>query len=218
MKTTENLFFRKFPFMRLLCLLLVIFVAFSCSKDESLIPVLDNTASGDMKSKMIVNGVFELNGSTHFQSYAVKEHRVISPWELNMLECKAVLTIDGHDMTLETEESMGDMLFRTVTFTGHISSDGTVKFSWPDEWWDLEGIYDLETAFFRHTGCIMFGPAFEYTGKFDGKTFYAATHFIARQLESGMIPFYSTGEGGLLEELIDGPIKFLNSIELTVAE
>lgn len=211
--------------MRLSCLLLVIFVAFSCSKEESMVPVLDNTASGELKGTRVVNTVLELTGSTHFQSYAVKEHRVISPWELNMLECKAVLTIDGHDMTLETEESMGDMLYRTVTFTGHISSDGTVKFSWPDEWWDLEGgdgtLEDLPTIFLMHTGCIQLGPhkgTLEYMGKFDGQTFYASTHYMATQVQSGMIPFYSTGEGGLLEELIDGPIKFLNSIELTVVE
>ena len=224
MRTLRNSFKSYAAYYAGFCIVAVFLFMAACEKEST--PFLsDDFTDGTLKSLEMFDGTYTLTGSTHFPSYAIKEHMVISPWELNMLECNATLTIDGHDFTMITEESMMGMVFRTISWNGTISSGGALKFSWPAEWWDFEGgdrtLEDLAPTFLLHTGCIQYGPdkgTLDYRGKFDGNTFYAATHFMAKQVQSGVIPFYSTGEGGLLTELIEGPIQFEFSIEMNVVE
>ena len=173
----------------------------------------------------MIDGPIQFIGSTHFPSYAVKEHRVISPWELNTLYCEANLTMGiSQNFELSTSEYFGTMLFREVTFYGKMTPSGIVKFSWPETWMELdfatgqlvENQMDLLDQFNLHTGCIPYGPGINkdtwyYKGYFDGTNFYVKTHFMGIQEKLGLIaPFY-TGE-----PLIDGPIQFEFSIELEV--
>ncbi len=202
-------------------LLAVLFV-FSCSKEESPLAMNDESSDVMLKSQVLVDVPIHLTGSTHFPSYAVKEHRVISPWELNTLYCEATFTMgQGQNFELSTSEYFGPMLFREVVFNGKITPSGIVKFSWPESWMELdfatfqlvENTMNLLDQFYLHTGCVPYGPGINkgtwyYKGYFDGNKFYVSTHFMGTQEKLGLIGFYK------IEPLIDGPIQFEFSIEL----
>jgi hypothetical protein len=200
---------------------LVMLLMVGCSEMEGPIPAASESSDATLKGANKLDGVYELVGTTHFPSYAVKEHRVVSPYEMNMLGCLATLSIDGKNFTLETEEYLGPMLLRTVTFTGQITPGGTLKFSWPDTWWQTDGEKSIEgllDTYLLHTGCIPYGPGYDggrfdlnYKGKFDGSTFYASVHFMAKQVQFGEILFYSET---MLGSLVEGPVQFEFSIEL----
>lgn len=206
--------------------MLMLFI-FSCSKEDSPLTMIDESSDGMLKKKVELDGPIHFTGSTHFPSYAVKEHRVISPWELNTLICTATFTMgEGQDFELATKEYFGPMLFREVTFYGKITSSGIVKFSWPESWQELNFVtgelqdneLSLLDQFNLHTGCVPYGPGINkgtwyYKRPFDGTNFYVKTHFMGTQEKLGIIePFYSN------EPLIDGPIQFEFSIELEVQE
>ena len=54
-----------------------------------------------------------------------------------------------------------------------------------------------------------------YKGEFNGSTFYASVHFMAKQVQFGIVPFYSEA---VLGALVEGPIQFEFTIELDVVE
>jgi hypothetical protein len=249
MRTLKSKFVSLLAVISGISFMLIMLMLIGCSKNEGLFNMTDespdallkstnegflnmNNKSSDalMKGTNDVNTVLELTGTTHFPSYAVKEHRVISPWELNVLDCNATLIyVGGQDYVLETEEYMEGMLFRRVSYDVKLTPGGSLNFSWPDEWEEIDfetwalapNSMEIFEQFLLHTGCIPYGPdkgTMFYKGKFDGQTFYASAHFMAKQVQSGIIPFYATGEDGLLEELINGPIQFDFSIELEVME
>lgn len=223
MKTLRSVFGKDASGITCISLVLVMFLAVSCEKEEITPPIADESSDVLLKGAAKMDGTYELEGTTHFPAYAVEEHRVISPWELNFLTCEATLTVEGHEMTLEIKEYFGDMLMRMVTFSGKISSGGVMKFSWPDTWWEIDGeksIDDLDDQILAHTGCVIYGPGndhgtfrLDYKGKFDGEHFYTSAHFMGKQVQFGVVPFYSEA---LLGELIEGPIQFEFTIELDV--
>lgn len=220
-------------------ILFMILLTVSCAKEEVILPVEDELSDQSALKKAKVLDVEDLilNGETHFPSYAVKEHKVIAPWDENFLNCEATLNIEGNQMTLVTEESFpGFGVIRMVTFNGHISSGGVVKFSWPDTWiefdfelWDyIEKTIDvLDDQIKEHTGCTVYGPGkgkgvfrLDYKGTFDGENFYAEAHFMGKQLDAfgnGMAPWYTKDYIEALlgrEGYIDGPVQFKFTIEL----
>jgi hypothetical protein len=166
----------------------------------------------------------ELSGETHFPSYAVKEHRVVSPYDENLLTCTATLIkVKGQHYELVTEEYFGTLLYRNVTFDVKITPSGVVSFSWPETWLEFDGTelapntMNLLEQFNFHTGCVASGPdinkgTWSYKGYFDGTTFYAKTHFMGKQVIPGFIDYYAG------PPLIDGPIRFEFSFELEVVE
>lgn len=211
--------------IKFLSFLMVAFFLFSCSKEDSPLTMIDESSDAMLKKKVELEGPIHFTGSTHFPSYAVKEHRVISPWELNTLYCEATLTMGvGQNFELLTKEYFGPTLFREVTFIGKMTPSGVVKFSWPESWLELNFVtgalqaneLNLLDQFYLHTGCIPYGPGLNkgtanYKGYFDGTNFYVKSHFMGTQEKLGTVaPFYTT------EPLIDGPIKFEFSIELEV--
>jgi len=218
----KNLFMKNVSGIKFCSFLLAVLFVFSCSKEESLLTMADETSDATLKSKVVVDEPIHFTGSTHFPAYAVKEHRVISPWEKNTLYCEATFTMgEGQNFELTTWEYFGTMLFREVTFNGKMTPSGIVKFSWPATWLELNfatgqlvgNTMNLLDQFNLHTGCVPNGPGINkgtwyYKGSFDGDNFYVSTHFMGTQEKPGLIGFYAA------EPLIDGPIQFEFSIEL----
>jgi hypothetical protein len=168
-----------------------------------------------------------LSGETHGFSYAVKEHRVVVPWEEDKLICEATLTkVKGQNYVLETKEfanfGWGVFQFREYNIDVKITPSGIVSFSLPEIWRQFvyppgELSYDHDTLlnlFYSWTGCVPFGSGinkgtWNYKGYFDGTTFYAKSNFSAKQEMEGESPDYKN-------PLIDGPVQFEYSFELEV--
>lgn len=214
-------------FTKTFAILLMMLLAVSCSKEEILPPMEEELSDAVLKGAKGQPFVeLNLSGETHFPSYAVKEHRVISPYDMNKLVCKARLThLGGQNYVLTTEEYMDMLLLRKVIFEVKMTPSGAFKFYWPETWEELDfatfvfgpSSMDLITQMHLHTGCVMYGGAginkgtIMYKGKFDGTNFKAYANFMGKQDMVGMIaPFY-TGE-----PLIEGPVQFEFSIELVV--
>jgi hypothetical protein len=210
------------------CLALMMILFTGCSKDEGFLPSENDTQQPALKSMSVLpaSASYELTGSTHFPAYSVVEKKVISPWDMNMLGCTATLTIDGMDMVLETKEYFGPDLMRMISFTGKVTPGGTVKFVWPETFWQMGEVVPITVMLDQiseHTGCEIYGPNRKvngvpnlyYYGYFDGKTFYADTEFMGKMVDFGTVPFYSEA---VLGELVKGPIQFTFSIELETVE
>ncbi|MBN2698657.1 MAG: hypothetical protein JXR52_07510 [Bacteroidales bacterium] len=226
MKTLRLL--KRTPVLTGFSFMLMLLLLAGCEKKEGFINAADESPGALLKSAGVVDMAIELKGSTHFPSYALKEQRVISPWDLNMLECKATLTPVGkQDYILETEEYFGTMLFRKISYEVKMTPGGSLKFCWPETWEELDfstgqvvpNTMSVLEQMRLHTGCEIYGgPGVAqgtvlYKGHFDGTVFYAAIMVIGEQKEFGTVaPFYTT------PPLIDGPIKFEFSIELEVVE
>lgn len=208
-------------------ILFMILLTVSCSKEEILPPMNEELSDAVLKGSIGESFVeLNLSGETHFPSYAVKEHRVISPYDMNKLACEATLThLGGQNYVLMTEEYFGPMLFRKVIFEVKMTPSGVFKFYWPKTWEELDmftgmlvpSSMDLLSQMHLHTGCVMYGGAginkgtIMYNGTFDGTNFKAFANFMGKQDMLGIIePFY-TGE-----PLIEGPVQFEFSIELVV--
>jgi hypothetical protein len=204
-------------------LLVSLFVFFSsCSKIGEDDFTMDDESSDLTLKSHVVYGDYYLEGTSNFDCYAVKEHRVVSDGNENFLLMKAKLThVSGHKYLLETEESLplpdgSEMLFRKISFDVKITHGGFVMFSWPETWWELGEIHDdVLGQLLEHTGCVAHGPGTNrgtliYRGRFDGSSFYAATRFMGKQInpEPVMELYWH----------IDGPAKFNFSINLQVAE
>ncbi|MEJ2115521.1 MAG: hypothetical protein P8X88_05615 [Gammaproteobacteria bacterium] len=96
-----------------------------------------------------------------------------------------------------------------------ITPGGKVKFSWPDEWWELPGAHPdgIAAQVALHTGYDLHGPGInngtlDYKGSFDGARFFAKWHWTGKQLVPGTFGPYI--------QLRDGTIKLEFSIDLTV--
>lgn len=213
MKTLENLFIKNASGIKFFSFLLVVLFVFSCSKEESLITMADEPSDATLK-KLIVQGDYCLEGTSHFDIYAVKEKIVLSDGDAAPLVCTAYLEIDGQNLTLETKEYFGpvnpDNLYREVTFIGKMTPGGVVMFSWPETWKEFgveigSDVYNVLDQVKLHLGCSnLYGPGINkgtlnYKGHFDGTNFYASTHFIGKQEDPGL----------------DGPIQFEFSFNLT---
>lgn len=208
----------------IICFMLLMVMLIGCSKNEGLMSMADESTDGLLKSRIEVPPVVQLTGTTHFPSYAMQEHRVISPWDLNCLNCEATLThVGGQDYLLETVESFGDMTFRKLSFEVKMTPSGSLKFIWPEAWEELDfatwklapNTMQVTDQIYLHTGCVVYGGAgvnqgtILYKGNFDGTRFYAAMNVIGKQEVYGTVaPFYTT------PPLIQGPVRFNFSIEL----
>ena len=168
-------------------------------------------------NKLIVQGDYCLEGTSHFDIYAAKEKIVLSdPGEAPLL-CKATLThTGGQNYLLETEESVPmdpPMLYRRISFDVKMTPGGVVMFSWPETWWELGTVRgDVLGQLLDHTGCIPHGSGvnngtLNYKGYFDGDKFCVSTHFMGEQVnpEPAMPDYWN----------IDGPAKFEFSFNLT---
>jgi hypothetical protein len=225
--------------------LFIILMTVSCAKEEIVLPVEDELSDQSaLKGAAMFVEDLVLEGETHFPSYATMEEKVISPYDENFLTCNAILSIKGHKMILKTKESlMGAFDMREVDFSGQISSNGEVKFSWPTKWvehaWDFgtwppvyigkveKKIQEMDEQIKLHTGCEILGPGkgqgiFRplYTGTFDGENFEAYSEFTGMQVDYGVVNFYTQPylEGIGIDGLIAGPVRFTFSIELSVPE
>ncbi len=197
-------------FIKMCGLLLLMFIAFACTRDD---PISLDQFNTELNKKVIVKDPIHLKGKTHFTSYALKEHRVIAPWDINFFDCDAILThVSGQDYILETFEVNKLGQKRELIWDVKMTPSGALSFSWPNK----EGLHLKK--FTKLTGCIPYGgPGInegtnDYKGSFDGKYFHAETHFMAKQEDFGLVLFYS--ETYLEEKLIEGPIRFEFSFEL----
>ena len=204
-----------------LLVFLFVFIS-SCSKivEDDFI-MNDESSDPTLKSHFVYDDSY-LEGTSNFDCYAIKEHRVVSDGNENFLMMKAELThVSGHKYLLETVEYFPlpdgtEMLFRKISFDVRITHGGVVMFSWPETWWELGEIHDdVLGQLLEHTGCVAYGPGTNrgtliYKGRFDGTTFTAATRFIGKQInpEPAMKLYWH----------IDGPARFNFSINLQVAE
>jgi hypothetical protein len=168
-------------------------------------------------------GTIQLEGFTRFAFYVPKEHRFIADgYETTFLPCTAELTFDhDHGFLLHTKEYIAGtdplMLYREVTFTGKMTPSGQLKFSWPATWLEFGAVASDVLAEVRlHTGYALSGRGIkqntlQYEGHFDGKALFAATHFIGKQEQPGVLP--------LFVEVVDSPAMVNFMIDLhTVSE
>ena len=179
-----------------------------------------------MKSKASnIDVPLELTGVMHFYVYAIKEDHLVVDSKLPMI---ATLThIAGQNYLLETKETMPVppfLPYREMSIEVKITSGGQVKFSWPEEWLEIDIIskppvltlfphYNMAEQVKEHTGYDIHGPGInkgtlDYKGSFDGEDFFAKWHWTGKQLVSGTFTPYIP--------MVDGTIKLEFSIELSV--
>ena len=174
-----------------------------------------------------------LQGSIHFNVYAIKEHRVVFDEVTTYTDCVAELIISNKqngmehtkDVVLHTKEYFGPTLFREIFYKGTMTPCGELKISWPKTWLEMNwATGNLEPAPYPnaiaqiedHTGYEIFGPAIERNtvnafGAFDGKELFAGFHLYAYQVKPGSM-------GPPYDVVADGPVEFSTWIELKVAQ
>ena len=221
--TMKNLFVKNASGIKIFSFLLIMFLVFSCSKEESPLPLkITDKSSNDvtLKKTRVYTETVCFEGTSNFGAYTAKEHRLVSDSELNFLLMTAKLThVDGQNYILDTEESVplpdgSLMLYRKISFNVKITPGGVIMFSWPETWWELGTVRgDVLGQIFDHTGCIIYGSginkgALNYKGYFDGNKLYAYTHFMGKQVnpEPEMDLWWN----------LEGPVKFNFSINLEV--
>lgn len=167
----------------------------------------------------IQQGTIHLKGYTRFNVYATEPHRVIVDPEQMFLICEAELTFfDSQSFVATTRDFMPasdgnpPALYRVATYQGIISSDGQVKYVWPESWWELgKVLHDVPSIIKSHTGYVLSGQGIDektinFNGNFDGTHFNAGCLVNAYQEKPGTFPAY--------QEVVVGPIIFSISIEL----
>jgi hypothetical protein len=208
--------------------LLLIFIV-GCSKQE-LFPAGLNENSNEMnlKSSVVHVGTITFQGYTRFDIYAKKEHKVISDGHTDMyLLCSAELVFtDKENFVLTTTEwidTYGGTPFRKISFTGKMSPDGQLNFTWPETWlegdnWDgnLEPHSDVLAQMRDHMGYDLSGPGINkntlnYVGYFDNNKLFADFHIIGFYREPGSM-------GWPYDTEVDGPILVNFSIDLDTSE
>jgi len=167
----------------------------------------------------------ELSGVMHFYVYAVKEDHLVVDSKLPMT---ATLTHEGGQnyllVTTETTPGPPHITYREMEIDVKITPGGQVKFSWPDEWMEIDIISkppvltpflhtDMAEQVKEHTGYDLHGPGInkgtlDYKGFFDGEEFFAKWHWAGKQLVPGTFGSYIA--------MVDGLIKLEFSFELTV--
>jgi hypothetical protein len=183
----------------------------------------------NMKSLVVHDGTFSLEGYVRWYVYAKAEHKIIVDPALMFTLCEAELAVtDKQSLVLHTLESIPldpPVLFREVTFMGKMTPGGALKFPWPDTWLEMNWLTgQLEIPPYAnvveqiedHTGYDIFGPGvnkstLNFTGYFDGTKFYAYCKVNAFQLEPGSM-------GAPYDVVVDGPIIFSMWIELEVVD
>lgn len=217
MRILENHFIKNFAGIKFCSCLLLMLLVFGCTKVESPLIMPDDSSDAILKSKTVINEPINFEGTSEFDVYAVKEHRVIASGDEMFLLLTATLTpLGGQDYLFETEEVLpppvGPFLYRKISFEVKISPGGAVMFSWPETWWELGTVRgDVIGQLLAHTGCIVYGPGINkgtlnYKGHFDGTNFSVKTHFMGKQInpEPAMTDYWN----------IDGPAQFEFSFEL----
>ncbi len=220
--------------LKVICIIYIVFfmaIILGCSRNEGLAGLTDDSADVQLKTRVETSQAVHLTGTTHFPCYALQEHRVISPGEINCLNCDATLThIGGHDYLLETVESFPGTTFRKICFEVRMTPSGSLKFTWPEAWEELDfktmelvpNTMQLTEQLYLHTGIVLYGGAgvnqgtILYNGYFDGSRLHASINVIGKQEEFGTVyPFYTNPP---LTELIQGPVRLSFSIELEVID
>lgn len=211
----------------MILVLSILLISFSGCTKEASDPTGDDLNDMKLKSLVMHEGTVNLEGYMRWYVYAKMEHKLIVPAEM-CTQCTAELTfIDKQNFTLHTVETIpGDspLLFREMTIKGKMTPGGSLKYSWPETWLELQSSGLLEPAPFAnvveqigaHTGYELFGPGVNngtvnYTGFFDGISFYADCHVNAFQRVPGPA-------GTPYAEPVDGPIIFSMSTELEVVD
>lgn len=213
---------------RLMTLVLsMMLISFSGCTKEASDPTGDDLNYMNMKSLVMNEGTVNLQGFMRWYVYAKMEHKLIVDPQQMFTLCEAELTFtDGHSFTLHTRETIPmdpPVLFREMTARGTITPGGAVKFTWPETWlelnWETMALEpapyaNLVTQVGAHTGYELSGPGvnkgtMNYTGFFDGTSFYADCHTNAFQLVPGPA-------GTPYAELVDGPIIFSMITELQI--
>ena len=198
-----------------------------CIKQETDLLVSQNEVN--LKTLVMNEGTINMEGYMRWYVYAKMEHLLIADPDLMFTMCKAELTFtDKQNFTLHTKEIIPfdpPVLFREMTIKGKITPGGTVMYSWPESWLEmnwatgqLEPVpYDNVVAQVRaHTGYELSGPGVNsgtlyFKGFFDGTRFLADCHANAFQVEPGNM-------GAPYDVVVDGPILFGMSTELEVVE
>ena len=179
-----------------------------------------------------------LQGSIHFNVYAIKEHRVVFDEVNTYTLCAAELIISNKqngmehtkDVVLHTRESFdnGDgtqTMFREIYFKGTMTPSGQLKISWPKTWNEMNWATgkvepvpypNVIAQMEDHTGYDLFGPAIDGNtvdlfGSFDGKELFAGLHVYAFQEKPGSM-------GPPYDVVADGPVEWSMWIELKVAQ
>jgi len=218
-------------FRLMILVLSTLLISFSgCTKQET-DPMGSNDELNDvnMKSLVMHEGTVNLQGFMRWYVYAKMEHKLIVDPELMFTLCEAELTFyDNQNFALHTRETIPmdpPVLYREMTAVGKITPGGSLKFTWPETWMELNWATgeleptpyaDLVTQVGAHTGYELFGPGVNkgtvnYNGFFDGTRFFADCRVNAFQLVPGPV-------GTPYEELVSGPIIFSMITELQVVD
>ncbi len=213
-----------------LVLSILLFSLNGCTKQETDPPGSNDELNDvNMKSLIVREGTIALQGYMRWYVYAKAEHKLIVDPAMMFTLCEAELTFyDNQNFALHTKETIPldpPVLYREMTAVGKITPGGSLKFTWPETWMELNWATmeleptpyaDLVTQVGAHTGYELFGPGVNkgtvnYTGYFDGTKFYADCHVNAFQLVPGPA-------GTPYEELVPGPIIFSMITELQVVD
>jgi hypothetical protein len=161
--------------------------------------------------------------------YAKMEHKLIVDPAMMFTLCTGELTFtDKQNFNLHTRETIPldpPVFFREMTAKGKITPGGTLKFTWPETWMELNwATMELEPTPYAnvveqigaHTGYELSGPGVNkgtvnYNGFFDGTKFFADCHVNAFQVVAGPA-------GTPYAELVSGPILFSMLTELQVVD
>jgi hypothetical protein len=174
-----------------------------------------------------------LQGSVLFHVYSMQENRAIVDPDQMYTVCAAELVVRGrHNVVLRTTEWIdfgpeggGLVLFRKLCFRGTLTACGQLKFTWPEEWLEMNwATGKLEPSAYpnivaqieSHTGYDIFGPQInkdtvELVGTFDGQKLFAGLHVFGFQEKPGAM-------GPPYDVVVDGPIEFSMWLDLNVSE
>ena len=188
---------------RILSLIAITMLLAGCSEDAGLLPGAEESGEALLKGAKAFAATTMLEGTSSFYCYAPKLDRVFIDVFVGM---KATLEVDGHKLMLHTEEYFGTFLFRTISYEGHISSSGQVKFYYPETWMEANDVGVLEQRshvldqVMDHTGCELSGQGINkgtlaYMGSFDGETMVACTQFTGKQVAEPSMDQYAGIEG-----------------------
>ncbi|MGW8316792.1 MAG: hypothetical protein ACWGNV_14410, partial [Bacteroidales bacterium] len=211
-------------------------LAFSCSKEETLLPAGDELTDVLKKATVIDDEIY-LCGSMLFDVVAPKEkeNKVIISSDWMFLDMYAKLSPDpenkGH-YTLLTREWMpgpGGFEFRVVEYDARITPGGAVQFFWPgtDKWWEFMGVpfENCVEQVIAHTGVDVHGPGINkgtimFEGYLKNSKFHASTHLSGLQLYVPLMDAYWNGKDPAVDPLpfIEGPVQLNFTMEMEVCE
>jgi hypothetical protein len=216
-------------FAKTLTVLMVLLLALSCSKEETLLPVADEPSDVLKGAKTgWIETPLELEG---YSNYKATVPKTFTELDAGGPPCMGTLVHkEGHWYTLELLEGVPGIMERHVDMPLKITPGGVVKGYWPETWYDWYNPpddgnpnSDIIPLITEHLGCDLHGPGINKgtiicNGTFDGDLLYFVFRFNG--LDNGIpstIPPDDEGNPPVWDQ-IDGPAVFEFSFFLEVID